>query len=220
VSLGHPNSAYDEYARLAAGPCPPLGALCLSLSRIFAPEPPPDDGEFRLDELGRRLFGGAGADPLAAAQRIAGLLGVNPGFVADELRPGGMLLDTVLAERQGHPLLLAVVAAEAGRRAGLETGVFSSPEAWYAGLIARGTLWLVDITGGHPDPDREHCRGHCGHELAFAILCGLEHRYERAGDDERTALARRLRLALRFDHGLATRASTHGDPLAALWPPP
>jgi hypothetical protein len=219
VSLGHPNSAHETYARLAAGPCPPLGTLCLALSGIFGGAAQPDDGEFRLDELGRRLFGAATGDPLAAAQKVAGLLGVNPSFIADETRADGLLLDTVLAERQGHPLLLAVVAAEAGRRAGLKTGVFSSPEAWYAGLIARGTLWLVDITGGHGDPDRERCRGHCGHELAFAILFGLEHRYDRTGDGERAALARSLRLGLRFDHGLASRASAHGDPLAALWPP-
>ena len=219
MSLGHPNSAHEAYARLAAGPCPPLGTLCLALSGIFSDRPPPDDGEFRLDELGRRLFGAARGDPLAAAHKLAGLLGVNPGFLADETRAEGMLLDTVLEERQGHPLLLAVIAADAGRRAGLKMGVFSSPEAWYAGLIARGTLWLVDITGGHPDPDREHCRGHCGHELAFAILFALEHRYARDGDGERAALARRLRLGLRFDHGLTGRDAPHGDPLAALWPP-
>jgi hypothetical protein len=218
VSLGYPNSARDAYARLASGPCPPLGALCFALSGIFATEPPQEDGEFQLDELGRRLFGSSNADPLAAAQRIAGVLGANPGFMADEARPEGLQLDTVLEERTGHPLLLAVIAAEAGRRAGLKTGVFTSPDAWYAGLIAQGTLWLVDITGGHPDPDREHCRGHCGHELAFAILCGLEHRYERAGDEPRAALARHLRLDLRFDHGLGGRATAQGDPLAALWP--
>jgi hypothetical protein len=42
--------------------------------------------------------------------------------------------------------VLAAIAAEVGRRAGLSVHVLSAPTGWYAGLGDGDRLWLVDTT--------------------------------------------------------------------------
>jgi len=64
----------------------------------------------------------------------------------------------------GHPLTLAVLAAEIGRRAGLSVGVCSTP----AGR-------------------------HCGHAVGFAALTGVYARMVRDGEGARACHAAHLR---------------------------
>ena len=69
--------------------------------------------------------------------------------------------------------------------------VCSSREAWFAGLVADGVLWLVDPTGeasGAAAP--KTVRRHCAHEVAFIVLTGLAERFAGPRDRER---ARRMR---------------------------
>lgn len=181
------------FERLAAFDCPPRVELLSALSSAFSGEPVSAGCDFELDELSRRLFGTVHEDAGAAAGQLAELLSGDPGFVSDQRDPRGLLIDRVLTRRAGHPLLLAVVLAEAGRRAGLRTGVFSSPQAWYAGVSSEGGLWVVE-TVDHPGlAAPEQLRGHCAHELAWAVLARLEQSHLDRGESEPAGRARRLR---------------------------
>jgi hypothetical protein len=102
----------------------------------------------------------------------------------------------VLAERSGHPLVLAAIAAEAGRRAGLAIHVLSTSTGWYAGLADGERMWLIDTTMDGRRVDAWHLRRHCSHEVAFAALLGLSDRYERLGDARGAARAALLRQQL------------------------
>lgn len=154
-----------------------------------------------LDDLARRLF----ADPSADA--LHRMLTDDPGFAVD-ISADGLLLHRVLDRRAGHPLVLAAIAAEAGRRAGLPAGVWSSRFAWFAGVRSEEGVSLVNATGASgPRPSGVRC--HCAHEVAFAALLGLEHR---ADDPEVADRARVLREALPVGD-----AAAHGDGSPAVF---
>ncbi|HEX5620050.1 MAG TPA: hypothetical protein VFX51_16645, partial [Solirubrobacteraceae bacterium] len=95
--------------------------------------------------------------------------------------------------RAGHPLALAVLAAEIGRRAGLAVGVCSTPTGWYAGLGGRERLWLIDPALDHGPTPSGPIRRHCGHEVGFAALTGIYARMIRDGDGAHACQAAHLR---------------------------
>ncbi len=142
----------------------------------------------QLDNLARRLFATPDADALHT------LLTDDPGFTVDTASVEGLLLHRALIDRCGHPLLLAAIAAEAGRRAGLPAAVWSSRTAWFAGVRSSGGVLLVDASGaGAPPPERVRC--HCAHEIAFAALLGLERRSSPATARRARTLRKRCRWA-------------------------
>src|SRR4051794_857026 len=96
-----------------------------------------DAVSFALDELARPLFS-APRDPGAASHALAGLLTDELRLRTDESPVEGMWLDAVLARRTGHPLALAVLGAEVGRRAGMAVGVCSTPTGWDPRAAAPG----------------------------------------------------------------------------------
>jgi Transglutaminase-like superfamily len=105
-----------------------------------------------------------------------------------------------LDRRAGHPLVLAVVAAEIGRRAGLSVGICSTARGWYAGIGESDRLWLIDpVTDPGPTPSGP-VRRHCGHEVAFAALTGIYARLVRDGDEAAAHRAARLRGWLPVSH--------------------
>jgi hypothetical protein len=115
-------------------------------------------------------------------------------FRPDPVLVDGLWLDRVLDSGRGHPAMLAAVATEAARRAGWSAMVCSSRQAWFAGLVEDGVLWLVDPTGeasGSSAP--KTVRRHCAHEVAFIVLTGLAERFAGPRDREQ---ARRLRTQL------------------------
>jgi hypothetical protein len=185
----------DGFTHLASGECPPIADLMLALAAEFRPV---DSAavDARLDELALPLFGLAGGDPRVAAARLADLLDTDPGFDADRSSVAGLWLDCTLEARAGHPLVLAALTAEVGRRAGLDVHVLSAPTGWYAGLGDGDRLWLVDATMDGRPADPWSLRRHCTHELAFAALLGLTERFERLGDVRRGAHATLLRSRL------------------------
>ena len=187
----------NGFTRLAAtGGCPPLADLLLALAAEFR-EVDVAAADARLDELALPLFGlrrsRSAAPPRAGSPTV---LDSEPGFDADRTSVAGLWLDHVLESRTGHPLVLAALAAEVGRRAGLVVHVLSAPTGWYAGLADGERLWLVDATMDGRRADPWSLRPHCAHELAFAALLGLSERYERVGDSRSASRAALLRSRL------------------------
>ena len=185
----------DGFTRLATGGCPPIADLMLALAAEFR-DVDRDAADQRLDELALPLFGLAGGDLRVAAARLANVLDTDPGFDADRTTVAGLWLDAALEARAGHPLVLAALTAEVGRRAGLQVHVLSAPTGWYAGLADGERLWLVDATMDGSRADPWSLRRHCTHELAFAALLGLTERFERLGDTRRASQATLLRSQL------------------------
>jgi regulator of sirC expression with transglutaminase-like and TPR domain len=108
----------------------------------------------------------------------------------------GLWFDAALEARAGHPLVLAALTTEVGRRAGLPVHVLSAPTGWYVGLADGERLWLVDATMDGSTADPWSLRRHCTHELAFAALLGLSERFTRLGDRSGSAKAALLRSRL------------------------
>jgi hypothetical protein len=181
------------FERLVEAPtCPPPGAMLLAISAEFRPvEPAPVS--FRLDELARELFDAARQEPGVASHRLATLLTDELRLRTDESSVDGMWLDTALACRAGHPLALAVLAAEIGRRAGLAVGICSTPTGWYAALGERERLWLIDPALDPGPTPSGPVRRHCGHEVGFAALTGIYARLIRDGEGAGACHAARLR---------------------------
>jgi Transglutaminase-like superfamily len=131
--------------------------------------------------------------PPPAARTLAALLTDEVRLRRDESSLDGLWLDKALERRAGHPLALAVIAAEIGRRAGLSVGICSTAWGWYAGLGEPERLWLIDpSTEPGPTPSGP-VRSHCGHEVAFAALTGVYARLVRDGDGPGAHHAVRLR---------------------------
>ncbi len=185
----------DGFTHLASGGCPPIADLMLALAAEFR-DVDEDLVDARLDELALPLFGLADGDQRVAAARLADILDTDPGFDADRSSVAALWLDSALEARAGHPLMLAAVVAEVGRRAGLDVHVLSAPTGWYAGLGDGERLWLVDATMDGRAADPWSLRRHCTHELAFAALLGLSDRFERLGDARRAGHASLLRSRL------------------------
>ena len=166
--------------------------LLLALAGEFRPVDT-ETTDTHLDELALPLFGLASGELRSAASVLAGVL---DGYDPDRTSVASLWLDVALEACAGHPLVLAAIAAEVGRRAGLAVQVLSSPAGWYAGLADGERLWLVDTTLDGRRADPWSLRRHCAHELAFAALLGLAERYERAGDHQRAGRAAELRSRL------------------------
>ena len=176
-----------DFADLATESCESSDLLLLSVAAEFRPVRW-DEALERLDDLGRRVFGIAALTPPEAAGELARALTSGAGLRPDAAGIEGLLLDCVLRDRRGHPALLAFIFCEAARRAGVAATVYSDPYRWYAGVRDDEGLVLVDPAGWSPQaaavPAR--LRPHCGHELAWMVLCGVEGRLRRSGA-ERTA---------------------------------
>jgi hypothetical protein len=202
-------SSEGTFAALAQQRCPAVGDVLLVMTGAFQ-EVDLDAMDARLDELARPLFD---VPAEARAGRLAEQLGR---FALDEHSVGGLWLDEVVRSERGHPMLVAAVGAELGRRAGLDAGVFSTPTVWYAGVVDGERLWLIDL--GEPTADSASprtLRRHCGHELAFAALSGLAARFDGPDADRLRRRAAHLRDLLSLRPQIEDPGS---DLLATLWP--
>ncbi len=177
----------QAFAALRRRACPPVGEALFAVAAAWREVSWPDV-DARLDQLARPLFA-AGPTGRERAGALAEVLVDR--FRPDPLLVDGMWLDEVLGSGRGHPVLLAAVGTELGRRSGWNVMVCSSPDAWFAGLVEDGVLWLIDPTGeasGARSP--RTVRRHCAHEVAFLVLTGLAERFAGPRDREQ---ARRLR---------------------------
>jgi regulator of sirC expression with transglutaminase-like and TPR domain len=178
---------------LADAVCPPPGQMLLAVAAEFRPVDAAGVS-FRLDELARELFDAAAErDGAAASHRLATLVTDELRLRTDESPVEGLWLDVVLDRSAGHPLALAVLAAEIGRRAGLAVGVCSTPTGWYAGIGEPDRLWLIDPALDPGPTPSGPVRRHCGHEIAFAALTGVYARLIRDGEGSQACRAAQLR---------------------------
>jgi regulator of sirC expression with transglutaminase-like and TPR domain len=193
------------FSALARSGDPPLDRMLLSLAAEFHSI---DHGAAldELDELARPLFGVALQRPRTAGERIAAALREEARLRPVTASIEGLLLDRVLSHRRGHPALLAAVYVEVARRAGMPLCLLSSPQAWFAGLVADDEVVVLDpapeLGGSHA---RLELRQHCAHELAHAVLSGLTNRFRLLGCARRARRAAELRLLLPLGAELLSR---------------
>ena len=154
--------------------CPAPGDARLAIASEFRSFDA-ERASFRLDDLSRGLFAvAAGGDPGAAARELARLLTDEVRLRRDESSLEGLWLDRALERRAGHPLALAVVAAEIGRRAGVKVGICSTAWGWYAGIGEPERLWLIDpATDPAPTPSGPvRCHNTAARRAGLALAPG------------------------------------------------
>ena len=184
------------FARLAAGPCPPFDELLLALSAELGAVDRAASLD-ALDDHARRLFGARRLGPSGRVERLASVLDGQPCFRAVDGRadPSAFLLDHVIGTRRGHPALLAVTGHELARRAGIDANIYSSPCGWFLGC-GRERPALIAVGGAGLEMPRPAVRRHCSHEVAFTVVCGLEHSLTARGEADAAAHMAALRAHL------------------------
>jgi Transglutaminase-like superfamily len=126
--------------------------------------------------------------------------------------PETLLIDRVLERGAGHPLLVAVVLAEWGRRAGAPVGIVAGAHRHFV-AHQRLTRPLVLDPSSRALVDAGKLgvlEWRCGHQIAAELLDLLQPRYERAGDLERALHVARLRSALPFEDMREARLRLRG----------
>jgi hypothetical protein len=179
----------------ASQSCPPHADLVTALAAEFRPVDLPAV-EAALDGLAIEL---AGACAVRPADQLDVLTRAMAAFEALEapLDPPALLIDVVLARLAGHATTLAVVAAEAGRRAGFELGVAGDGMGGHVVAHAHAGAVVFDPALGavRSIPD-DGLSWRCAHQVAFALLREHIDRALRVGDIAGALRAAELRLEL------------------------
>lgn len=190
---------------LAAGlSCPTHADLAAALAAEFRPvdEAAVDEA---LDALAARMAPARDADPRGQLDAVASAMAAFEPLQAP-LDARALLIDVALDRLSGHPTVLAVIAAEAGRRAGLDVSV----------AAARGCHLVAYRGGGETvafDPAKCAVRDvrslratwRCSHQVAFALLREQLDRALRAGDIAGALRAAELRLDLPLERSVQDR---------------
>lgn len=196
------------FSELASAPAPGLDELALALAAELRPGTDADGALAELDALGDELavlLAGTGdeEDPQTAAAATAALLGGEHGFTGDTDEydhPDNSMLDLVLERRRGLPILLSVVYAEVGRRAGLPLAGVGLPGHYVVGHFGASPPILLDPFGGGAQVsyagDPEDVRPWTPTETAMRMLNNLVMAYTARGDllTARRAAVMRLHL--------------------------
>lgn len=124
----------------------------------------------RLDEASLPLFGSAGLDVCEQAHALAHVLTNHLCLCPERRDHRALLIDHALTRRSAHPLQIAVIGHELGRRAGLETFVGAyGGEPWTVVGGAGGVALVGPGTvSGRPGAGAVHPR--CPHQVAHAVL--------------------------------------------------
>jgi hypothetical protein len=180
--------------------CPPPAELATSLAWELG-DLDPDRVERALCALAAAVLAEVESDP-EAQLRALGEAVTNTALCAR--RGGGtgeLMIDRLLERGHGHPVLVAIVLAEIGRRAGLPLGIVAGERGHYVAhqrltkplVLDPSTGWLVEADALGPMNWR------CGHQVAAELLDLLQPRYERNGDIARALKVARLRCTLPFE---------------------
>jgi hypothetical protein len=188
----HASTICPSHGELAASIAFELGALDpdrfeRDLGVLAAALPAETDPEVQLRALGEVVSSGA-----LVARSYGG---------AEELLAG-----EVIRRGHGHPLALAVVLAELGRRAGFQVGIVAGAQEHYVAHPRLNAPLLLDPRTGALVAAGGALTWRCGHQVAAALLDALQPRYERVGDLERALEVARLRCLLPFDDDSVMRA--------------
>jgi hypothetical protein len=175
--------------------------LALALAAEFAPVHTAR-AERALDELAVWLVGAHDDAPLDQLHALAGLTSAHLEAVVLSSAIDDLLLDRVAAGGAGHPLLLAIAAAEAARRAGLRVGIVAGADGAFLAHQRLPDPVLVDPARGALVDARaleSPVSWQCCHQVAARILNRIGERAERVGQVCWALRAAELRLALPFE---------------------
>jgi Transglutaminase-like superfamily len=191
----------EPFALLARRGCSPPCSLALALAAEFAPIRP-GRADLALDGLAARLAAARDGTPGDQLAAVADLAWAHLEPVTLTTAIDDLLVDRVAADGAGHPLLLAILCAEAARRAGLRVGIVAGPDGAFLAHAELTEPLLVDPTTG---VQRETTtlsapvQWQCCHQVAARILNRIGERAEHLGHVVWSLRAAELRLVLPFD---------------------
>ena len=158
-----------------------------------------------------------GFDRLSVAEQLQALADLMAGFesCSDPLERRHLMLDAVLRDRVGDPLVLALLATDLGRRAGLDVAIAGGAVAHVVAHRQWSQPFAVRFEGPGPRVARiphDEFAWRCPHQVMRLLLGELVDRSVRGGDLPAAIRAAELRLALPLDrHGRdAARAALAG----------
>ena len=184
----------------ASATCPPPAELARSLAWEL--------GDFDADRTERNLTALAAAilaeTETKPAKQLQALGEAVTNTAISPRHDGGpreLLIDQALERGHAHPVLVAIVLHEIGRRGGLPVGIVAGEKGHFvAHQRLTQALVLDPNTGRLVDADELGVlRWQCGHQVASALLDLLQPRYERDGDLTRALHVARLRVTLPFE---------------------
>ena len=206
------------FASCARRPGAGLAELAIAVAAEFRPVDAVGVAH-ELTSLARELDGGG---PLPAAALLDALTELMSGFrpTSDPLDRRPLMLDEVLRTRVGDPLVLALLATDVGRRAGLDVAMAAG-----AGVnVVAHRQWPrpfalhLDAPGARVGHVPAHTFAWlCPHQAVRRLLGELVDRFRRGGDLSAAIHAAELRLALPLDrHGRAAMRAELAGVRAAL----
>jgi hypothetical protein len=178
----------------ASQSCPPHAELAAALAAEFRTV----DAralDHALDDLALELVGAHAGAPLDQLDVLASAMAAFERLEAP-LDPAALLIDVVLARLSGHATTLAVIAAEAGRRAGLEVGVAGDGLGHVVAHRGAGAVVFDPTLGAVRTVEDRPLAWRCAHQVTFALLGEHIDRALRVGDLAGALRAAELRLEL------------------------
>jgi hypothetical protein len=124
----------------------------------------------RLDEASLGLFGAAGLELPEQARALADALTNRLCLCPERRDHRALLIDHALSSRSAHPLQIAVIGHELGRRAGLATFVGAYGGQPWTVICAESRLALVGPATATGRPSAAEVRRRCPHQIAFIVL--------------------------------------------------
>jgi hypothetical protein len=145
----------------------------------------------RLDDVARGLFGAAALPPRQQADRLASALRDTLGLRPVTHDHRALLVDHAFTTQRAHPLVIAAVGHELGRRAGLTTRICRVQTDWWLTLPGDEVLTALGCSPGTTHPCGP-LTAICPHQLAYALLAHLGHDGPPAWHELASALLERL----------------------------
>ena len=128
----------------------------------------------QLDDVARGLFGTAALPPREQANRLASTLRDTLGLRPVMHDHRALLVDRALATGRAHPLVIAAVGHELGRRAGLTTRICRVQTDWWLVLCGDEVMTALGCSLGTTHPCGP-LRAICPHQLTTVLLAHLGH---------------------------------------------